>query len=118
MTLENLQTTSNDISSKQKIEMDIGQQLERMTRPGESRSRFLKLLNENTDEEILATKKLVEELFNGKYSKVNGTPLANHSLGVAAILAYYQQPKENILVGLLHDVIEDVENGEAKLVEK
>lgn len=70
------------------------------------------------NEQITSTVEFVKKVFEWKTSKLNWDPAANHSIGVAAILSKYNVSEQNIIVWLLHDVIEDVENWEIKLREQ
>lgn len=62
------------------------------------------------NEKIYSAIELIVKLFEWKVSKVDGTPSSNHSLWVAWILARHNELEQNIIVGILHDVIEDIEN--------
>ena len=70
------------------------------------------------NEKISSTIDFITKLFEGKTSKLNWDPAVNHSIGVAAILAKYNASEQNIIVWLLHDVIEDIEDWEKKLREQ
>lgn len=70
------------------------------------------------NEEILSTIEFVTKLFEGKTSKLNWNPASDHLIGVAWILAKYNVSEQDIIVWLLHDVIEDIEDWEEKLREK
>lgn len=69
----------------------------------------------NENKVIAETIDNIKDMFKWKYSKVNWEEQANHSIGVAAILAKYNSSEKNIIVWLLHDVIEDIEEWENKL---
>lgn len=70
------------------------------------------------NEVITKTIENIKDMFKWKYSKLNWDEQANHSIGVAAILAKYNASEKSVIVWLLHDVIEDIEDWENKLREK
>ena len=78
---------------------------------------FLKK-NMINSEIIYKTVKIIAELFEGKTSKLNWDPASYHPIGVAWILSKYEASEQDVIVWLLHDVIEDIEDWEKKLREK
>src|SRR5512136_1479991 len=50
--------------------------------------------------------RLAEKAHTGQ-KRASGDPYINHCLAVAGILAEYSMPAEVIVVGLLHDTVED-----------
>ena len=60
-------------------------------------------------DKILSTIERVAVLHQGQYRKDNVTPFVAHPFAVGFLLSQYTDDEDIILAGLLHDVLEDVE---------
>lgn len=67
------------------------------------------------DPEIKKALKDMQTLHSGQYRKIDNVPFANHPMAVAKIISRVCNDANVITAWLLHDVIEDVENGREKI---
>lgn len=70
------------------------------------------------DKDIQDTIKDAMEFHKNQYRKIGWVPFVNHPIAVAKIINRVFQDKKLIIAALLHDVKEDVENGEELLESK